>query len=191
MASIKSEIIEDKDPRINERFHLFPNERLKIVTGAGGAIGFVTGLLNGVNRASLVYLTENGHRLPKKVGGWYFYHKKKNYVMLVAGLRLACAQGFKYSIIASSFFGIEAIIDRYIRNEQKDFLSTTAASSLSFGLYGLYNRLSKVQIQNFVKKGLVLGLGLGIMQDMLIWRRGGDIWYLRKIKESMGERSLL
>lgn len=167
------------DPAINERFHLFPYQRLGAVASVGGLIGAFSGFYEGIKIGSLRYLIENSHRLPRTVGGWYFYHKKKNYVMIVGGCKLALVQGAKYSGAMTGLFGIEAIID-YIRGTI-DFASTTAAATITAGTYAWYTQLSRMQSANYMKKGALLGLSLGVTQDLIIWRRGGHIWYMDKL----------
>lgn len=169
------------DPQREERFHLFPEERLKVVAILGGCVGGMQGFYLGVKIASLRYLTENGHRLPTKVGGWYFYHKKKNYVMLVNGIRLACVLGGKMSLAVTGFFGLEYAIDRYVRGGTIDLANTTAAAMISGAIFGVYNGLSRIQTVKYVKQGAILGLSLGISQDLMIWTRGGKVWYMDKL----------
>lgn len=171
----------DTDMRIHERFHLYPKDRLQAVAIVGGIIGAFSGFYDGVSMASLRYLTENGHRLPRKVGGWYFYHKKKNYVMIMNGCKEGLKQGTKLSLTVTGFFGLEAFFDTYVRHNTIDLLNTTAAAMITCGVYGVYHRLSKVQTIKYVKRGALLGLSLGFSQDMLIWIRGGRIWYLESL----------
>lgn len=173
--------IGEVDFRINERFHLYPFERLQALSITSGVIGGFSGVYDGIKSSSLKYLTENGHRLPKTVGGWYFYHKKKNYVMILAGARNGVRQGLKYSVAVGGFFGLEWLIDTYVRGNTIDFLNTTAAATLFSGFYSAYNRLSRVQSIGYIKKGGALGLSLGITQDLLIFSRGGNVWYLEKL----------
>lgn len=164
----------------SERFHLKPYDRLMAVATVSGAIGMSLGFYEGIKLSSLRYLTENAHRLPTTVGGWYFYHKKKNYVMVIAGCKQAVKYGLKYSLGVSSFFAIEAGLD-YVRHT-KDFLNTTLAGTLMAFAYGTSKHMSRVQRLNYVKKGGFLALMLGIGQDFLISARGGDIWYVNKFK---------
>lgn len=164
------------DPHINDRFHLPPSQRLGAVAMMGGFVGVLSGFYEGIKVGSLRYLTENSHRLPRTVGGWYFYHKKKNYVMIVGGCKAAIVHGFKFSAAMTGLFGLEAAIDE-IRGTI-DCFSTTAAATVTAASYAWYHQLSRVQTSTYIKKGLFLGLSLGITQDLIIWRRGGRIWYM-------------
>ncbi|WPK24563.1 hypothetical protein PUMCH_001842 [Australozyma saopauloensis] len=164
------------DPElINERLHLKPKDRIAVIATVGGMIGAALGLYDGIKLTSLRYLTENAHRLPKTVGGWYFYHKKKNYVMIFGGCREAVRTGIKYSAFVTSFFGFEAGLD-YVRGTT-DFLNTTVSGLTLTYLYGSYMKMSRVQKAKFVKKGTGMACALGLMQDFLIYKRGGQKWY--------------
>lgn len=172
--------LEKSDLLRNDRFHLKPYDRLMAVATISGAVGMGLGFYEGIKMSSLRYLTENAHRLPKTVGGWYFYHKKKNYVMVIAGCKQAVKSGLRYSLGVSSFFAIEAGLD-YVRHT-RDFLNTTVAGGLMAFVYGTSKRMSRVQRFNYVKKGTFLALMLGIGQDFLISARGGNVWYVNKFK---------
>lgn len=167
---------EPVDLRRNERFHLLPAERLEFVATLGGIVGAVTGFYDGIKTSSLRYLTENGHRLPRTVGGWYFYHKKKNYIMIIHGFRRGLVHGIKYSLGVTTFFGIELLLDE--AKTHIDFTNTGAAGLLLGGLYGGWNRLSRVQTIGYMRRGAVMGLCVGIAQDIMINARGGRIWYV-------------
>ncbi|CAO1614675.1 unnamed protein product [Jaminaea pallidilutea] len=66
-------------------------------------IGFVSGMVNGGSKASLVFLAENAHRRPDTVQGWYFYNKTKNYKVLLSSLRGGGATGGRLALLASLF----------------------------------------------------------------------------------------
>lgn len=172
---------EAMDIRANERFHLLPRERLGVIGTLGGIVGAMSGFYEGIKLSSLRYLVENGHRLPRTVGGWYFYHKKKNYVMILNGCRQGLKTGSKYAAGVTAFFGMEYLFDVYLRNNTIDFLNTTLTGVIMAGLYGRLHQLSRVQSINYIKKGGFLGLSIGITQDLMIWTRGGYTWYLHKL----------
>lgn len=169
------------DENRKERFHLPTQERLTAVALASGIVGSGVGFFEGIKISSLRFLTENGHRLPTTVGGWYFYHKKKNYVMILGGAREAAKVGAKFCFGVTSFFGLEAAID-YARGT-KDFLSTAASSTAIAWGYGAWKQMTPVQRMTYVKKGGLMGLGLGIIQDAMIWNRGGHVWYMHLLDD--------
>lgn len=163
------------DPLRNERFHLKPYDRIMIASSIGLLIGAGLGFYEGIKLSSLRYMTENAHRLPTTVGGWYFYHKKKNYVMIISGCKDAARLGTKYSLGVSGFFALEAGID-YVRNT-RDFLNTMITGAITAFAHGSIRHMSRVQKLTHVKKGAFLGLMLGLGQDAMIFSRGGDLWY--------------
>ncbi|RCK59011.1 hypothetical protein Cantr_07848 [Candida viswanathii] len=164
------------DANRNERFHLAPKERLLALVSTSALVGGLAGFYDGVRASSLRYLTENAHRLPKTVGGWYFYHKKKNYVMVVSGVKQAVRTGFKYGGAVGGFFGLEYLLDT-ARGNTIDFLNTTTAAFITATVYSTYNQLSYIQTRKMIFKGTTLGLILGLAQDYLIHAREGRVWY--------------
>lgn len=181
MAEITARNGANDDPRRNERFHLYPQDRLEAFAITAGIVGGFSGLYEGVKSSSLRYLTENGHRLPKTVGGWYFYHKKKNYVMIINGCKAGVKTGAKYSVAVGGFFGLEWFLDTYVRGGTIDMFNTMASAVVYSGLYGFYHRMTRVQLTNYTVKGGFLGLSLGLTQDILRYTRGGDVWYFEKL----------
>ncbi|RCK62629.1 hypothetical protein Cantr_09066 [Candida viswanathii] len=167
------------DANRNERFHLAPKERLLALVSTSALVGGLAGFYDGVRASSLRYLTENAHRLPKTVGGWYFYHKKKNYVMVVSGVKQAVRTGFKYGGAVGGFFGLEYLLDT-ARGNTIDFLNTTTAAFITATVYATYNQLSYIQTRKMIFKGTTLGLILGLAQDYLIHAREGRVWYFDK-----------
>lgn len=165
----------------DQRFHLFPENRIKVVAILGATVGGFQGFYEGIKISSLRYLTENGHRLPQKVGGWYFYHKKKNYVMLLDGVKGSFILATRTALLVTGFFGLEHGIDKFVRQGTIDFLNTTAAAMILGGIFGAYQKLSRRQVWNNMKRGGLVGLSLGITHDLLIWTRGGRVWYLDQL----------
>lgn len=160
---------------IDQRLHLTPSDRLAVVATVGGMLGAALGLYEGIKISSLRYLTENAHRLPKTVGGWYFYHKKKNYVMIFNGCKQAARTGIRYSSFVTSFFAMEAGLD-YIRGTT-DFINTTVCGAAFTYAYASYKQMSSVLKMKLVRKGSLMALGLGLIEDFLIYHRGGYKWY--------------
>lgn len=163
------------DPLRNERFHLRPYDRIMMASSIGLLLGAGLGFYEGIKLSSLRYMTENAHRLPTTVGGWYFYHKKKNYVMILNGCKDAARLGLKYSLGVSGFFALEAGID-YVRNT-RDFVNTMVTGAVTAYTHGTIRHMSRVQKLSHVKKGAFLGLMLGLGQDAMILSRGGTVWY--------------
>ncbi|GEQ71343.1 hypothetical protein JCM33374_g5026 [Metschnikowia sp. JCM 33374] len=174
--SLMTETEKPLDPIENsQRLHLFPKERVYTVAVVAAMVGSGQGFFSGVKSSSLRYLTENAHRLPRTVGGWYFYHKKKNYIMLLAGFKQAATLAVKYSIGVSAFLGVEAGLD--FTRGTTDFINTTIVGAAASYAFGSYKHMTRVQKFNYVKKGSLLALCYGLAQDAMIYGRGGYVWY--------------
>ncbi|EGW34356.1 uncharacterized protein SPAPADRAFT_133325 [Spathaspora passalidarum NRRL Y-27907] len=167
------------DLKKDERFHMYPKDRIYALVVTSAIVGAGVGFYDGIKLASLRYLIENGHRLPTTVGGWYFYHKKKNYVMLVSGVKSGAYSSLKYSAVIGCFFGLEYLLD-WSRNSI-DFINTTCAAAVLTSTYVATHQLSARQSKKLIFRGTAMGLGLGLMQDFLISQRRGRIWYLEKL----------
>ena len=175
-----SEIInEGPDEKRNERFHLTPGERILALVSTSAIVGGMAGFYYGVRTSSLRYLTENAHRLPKTVGGWYFYNKKKNYIMVVSGVKQALKTGFKFGGAVGGFFGMEYLFDS-VRGNTIDFINTTASALITSTVYARFNQLSYIQTRKMIVKCSALGLFLGLAQDYLIHARKGRVLYFDK-----------
>ena len=163
----------------DERFNIPAFVRLPTIFMGTSLFGFISGCYEGYSKASLRYLAENSHRLPRNVKGWYFYHKRKNYYCLKDGM----VEGFKYSwkisFLITGYFSFEAFLDTV--REKRDFLNSVVSTTLFFYAYSHYVKLSKFQKINMVKRGFKFGLASGLVQDFLIYRRNGNVWYLNAI----------
>ena len=122
-------------------------------------------------------MAENAHRLPTTKGGWYFYYKRKNYVVIKDGMIQAAKKGVKFGSIAGLYFGTEAYID-YLRG-QIDFISTITASGFVGLGYGFSYGLSKRQAVRSARAFMLFGFASGILQDIMRYKRGNDIWYMK------------
>lgn len=161
----------------SQRLHLWPMDRIATVATMAATVGAAQGFYEGIKISSLRYLTENAHRLPRTVGGWYFYHKKKNYTMLTTGLAHACRKGLKYSAGISTFLALEAGLDA-VRGTT-DFLNTCLVGTLCAYGIGTSKHMSRVQKLKYVRKGSLLAMALGLSQDLMIYWRGGYVWYAK------------
>ncbi|KAI5966850.1 uncharacterized protein KGF55_000259 [Candida pseudojiufengensis] len=166
--------------RNNQRFHLFPKDRIEALATTSGLIGIFAGFYDGIQKTSNRYLVENGHRLPRTKGGWYFYHKRKNYELIVGGTTQAFKTGLKFSSIVGCFFLLEYGLD--LARGQIDFLNTTAAAALGSTIYTRYKQLSYIQSRKIIIGGTLSGVVLGIIQDLLINARNGNVWYISEYK---------
>jgi len=77
-------------------------------TCTGAALGF----LRGTRQASLQFLVENAHRAPTTVEEWYFYHKTKNYHVILGGLKQSGRDALKLGSAGLVWVGFEQAASR-------------------------------------------------------------------------------
>lgn len=112
--------------------------RLIFMTGLGSFWGFCMGSFLGGRQSGLQYLAENAHRLPTTVQGWYFYHKTKNYRVMLGGIKRGMQYAGRTGGLCLLYGTIEAGYDR-IRGEA-DILNSLSAG-VTTGL--LFSAMSK------------------------------------------------
>lgn len=131
-----------------QRLNLPPYPRISLTFATAGGYGFMSGFYGGFKLGSLRYLALNAHRLPKTKGGWYFYHKRKNYVVLKQGLQLGFKTAAKYGFVSAGYMGLEAYID-HARGTIDAF--STIGSALIFGTaYAAYSKFTKIRVQFYI-----------------------------------------
>lgn len=130
-----------------------------------GGYGMLHGLIKGAKRSSLAYLAENAHRLPRTRGTWYFFHKRKNYVVLKQGMNLGFKTGVKFAAVTGLFLYTEAFLDD-ARNKIT-MLSTVGASTLTGVLVAAANRLPGRQAARSTLGFMLFGGVLGGLQDLI------------------------
>lgn len=123
--------------RQNSRFSLPYAERLIAATTLSFLTGIALGVSHGSQTAGLRFRAENAHRLPSTPTGWYLYHKSKNYVMALGGVKEGLRMGAKVSFWTAGFFSIEEMFDRY--RGTKDFVNTVIASLSVAGGFSLWS----------------------------------------------------
>lgn len=149
-----------------QRFGLDPRARVILGTGLAAAVGLISGTTRGARVASLKFLAENAHRLPRNKGGWYFFHKRKNYVVLRDGMNQGAIIAAKYGAAAYAFFAIEAVVDRY--RGRKDFTATTFSAALvGTSVAFIFARLPYRQAWRSALHFTLFGAGIGLLEDGL------------------------
>lgn len=128
----------DSPPRLGIEF----GKRLPYATMSAFSTGLALGYYHGSKKAGLVFRAENAHRFPTTSTGWFQYHKTKNYIGVVGGVKDGMKMGFKLGAGALAFCLFEETVD-YARHDERDFLSTVTAG-LSFS--GIYSLLGKETI---------------------------------------------
>ncbi|KAJ5174901.1 uncharacterized protein N7482_000778 [Penicillium canariense] len=101
--------------------------------------GMALGYYHGSNKAGLVFRAENAHRFPTTSTGWFQYHKTKNYISVVGGVKDGFKMGSKLGAGALAFCLFEETVD-YARHDERDFLSTVTAGLSCSGIYSLLGK---------------------------------------------------
>ena len=125
----------DSPPRLG----ISVEKRIPYMTMCAFSTGLALGYHQGSKTAGLVFRAENAHRFPTTSTGWFQYHKTKNYISVVGGLKEGAKMGSKLGAGALVFSLFEETVD-YSRHDERDFLSTVIAG-LSFS--GIYSLLGK------------------------------------------------
>lgn len=107
------------------RAGLTTKPRLMLMTSIGSFWGFSIGAFLGGRQSGLQYLAENAHKLPTTVQGWYFYHKTKNYRMMLGGVKRGIRFAGKTGGLCLLYGSLEAAIDD-VRGEADVLNSVTA-----------------------------------------------------------------
>jgi hypothetical protein len=107
------------------RAGLSPKARLLVFSSVGCFWGFGIGAFIGGRQSGLQYLAENAHRLPTTVQGWYFYHKTKNYRVMLGGVKKGMRFAVKTGSLCFLYGVVEAGLDD-IRGEADIINSVTA-----------------------------------------------------------------
>ncbi|KAH8552065.1 hypothetical protein BGW37DRAFT_298291 [Umbelopsis sp. PMI_123] len=112
--------------------------RLALMSIVGGFWGFAIGSYLGGKQTAYQYLAENAHKLPTTVRGWYFYHKTKNYKVMLGGIKRGVRMAVPTAAICLAYGGMEAALDD-ARKEADVFNSITAG----MGTGVLFSAISK------------------------------------------------
>lgn len=114
--------------------------RLPLTTTSAFSAGLAIGATHGSKKAAYRFRAENAHRFPTTPTGWFQYHKTKNYISIVGGVKEGVKMGFKLGTGALAFCLFEETVD-YARHDQRDFISTVTAGLSFSGIYSLLGKL--------------------------------------------------
>lgn len=175
--------------------------RLPALVSVGGTVGGILGLIHGANETGLRFRAENAHRLPATQTGWYLYHKSKNYVAMLGGIKEGVRMAGKQAFWVGVFVGSEEGIDRArgavsrifgglredehgeVKGTSKDFVSTLFAGLGTAGLFSAWNRFPIPTAARLAKMGAKYGLAFGLLQDAVSIMRGRRIGYVEFVKK--------
>jgi hypothetical protein len=90
-----------------DAIHVSIPRELYLIPGTTASAGLALGFLRGARKSSLRFLAENAHRAPRTVEEWYFYHKTKNYRVLLGGLRASGREGVRLGTAGVVWVGLE------------------------------------------------------------------------------------
>jgi hypothetical protein len=128
-------------PIVNEkllRASLEPKTRVFLISSMGGFWGFSMGAFLGAKHSGLQYLAENAHRLPTTVQGWYFYHKTKNYRMMLGGVKRGMRFAAKTGGMCFMYGAIEAGLDE--ARGEADVFNSVAAGMTTGTLFSVLSK---------------------------------------------------
>ncbi|KAI7900374.1 uncharacterized protein BX663DRAFT_517369, partial [Cokeromyces recurvatus] len=139
--TVSSPILTGKEqaltPTYTYRAGLSTKPRLLLMTSIGSFWGFSIGAFLGGRQSGLQYLAENAHKLPTTVQGWYFYHKTKNYRMMLGGIKRGIQYTGKTGGLCLLYGSLEAAMDN-IRGEA-DILNSITAGVTTGTLFSLFS----------------------------------------------------
>ncbi|KAK6086202.1 hypothetical protein SCUP515_00562 [Seiridium cupressi] len=151
---------------------------------AAFGMGLALGLAHGSQMAGLRFRAEHAHKLPTTTTGWFLYHKSKNYHLMFGGLKEGFRNGLRLSLITSAMFCTENLFDVY--RGSKDMFNTIAASLAVASGFSLINRFSAAEGARTARKGLIVGIVYGGVQDLLSLARGRPVGYIEFIRRQIG-----
>jgi hypothetical protein len=174
--------------------------RLPILVAVGGTAGGLLGLVHGANETGLRFRAENAHRLPTTQTGWYLYHKSKNYVAMLGGIKEGVRMAGRQAFWVGVFVGSEEGVDRArgavsriwsgmrendhgeVEGASKDFVSTVFAGLGTAGLFSAWHRFPIPTAARLAKTGAKAGLAFGLLQDLASMMRGRRLGYVDFVK---------
>ncbi|KAI8986039.1 hypothetical protein BDB01DRAFT_76691 [Pilobolus umbonatus] len=154
------------------RAGLSTKPRLILMTGLGSFWGFSIGAYLGGKQSGLQYLAENAHKLPTTVQGWYFYHKTKNYRMMLGGIKRGVKYAGKTGGLCLLYGGVEAMLDD-LRGEA-DVLNSVSAGVTSGVVFSALTKLSRGSVRYSIVFGAMFGLVAGGLSDLHRYASGED-----------------
>ncbi|KAI9487751.1 MAG: hypothetical protein EXX96DRAFT_535879 [Benjaminiella poitrasii] len=163
-------IEQDQSPAYFNRAGIATKPRLLLMTSIGSFWGFSIGAFLGARQSGLQYLAENAHKLPTTVQGWYFYHKTKNYRMMLGGIKRGVRYAGKTGGLCLLYGTLEATMDD-IRGEA-DVLNSVTAGVTTGTLFSLLTRLTRGSFRYSIAFGAVFGLAAGGLSDLYRYAAG-------------------
>ncbi|CEP11820.1 hypothetical protein [Parasitella parasitica] len=161
------------------RAGLATKPRLVLMTSIGSIWGFSIGAFLGGKQSGLQYLAENAHKLPTTVQGWYFYHKTKNYRMMLGGVKRGVRFAGKTGGLCLLYGSLEAALDD-MRGEA-DVMNSVAAGVTTGTVFSALTRLTRGSFRYSVVFGAIFGLAAGGLSDLHRFASGNPPSYISKL----------
>ena len=212
-STVVDTAVPDHATKVNpHRLSLMTPIRLPVFFALSSLAGFGLGLAHGANETGLRFRAENAHRLPTTQTGWYLYHKSKNYVAMLGGIKEGFRMAGRLGVWTLVFAGCEESVDRArfaaarfwtgrVRGmaglgldedeapevkSSKDFVSTVCAGLGTAGLFSAWNRFPLATAARTAKMGAKAGLAFGLLQDAASFMRGRRLGYVEFVKRRLG-----
>ncbi|KAI8637070.1 hypothetical protein BD408DRAFT_425145 [Parasitella parasitica] len=163
------------------RAGLATKPRLVLMTSIGSFWGFSIGAFIGGKQSGLQYLAENAHKLPTTVQGWYFYHKTKNYRMMLGGVKRGVRFAGKTGGLCLLYGSLEAALDD-MRGEA-DVMNSIAAGVTTGTVFSALTRLTRGSFRYSVVFGAIFGLAAGGLSDLHRFASGNPPSYILKLTQ--------
>ncbi|KAI8875172.1 hypothetical protein K501DRAFT_138264, partial [Backusella circina FSU 941] len=163
------------------RASLDPSTRVFLISSMGAFWGFSMGAFLGAKHSGLQYLAENAHRLPTTVQGWYFYHKTKNYRMMLGGVQRGLRFATKTGGVCLMYGAIEAGLDE-VRGEA-DVFNSVVAGMTTGTLFSVLTKLTRGSVRYSLFFGAMFGLATGGLSDLHKMASGQPPSYIGYLKK--------
>ncbi|KAJ1733845.1 hypothetical protein LPJ61_001366 [Coemansia biformis] len=158
-------------------------QRLMLMGLVSGGAGALLGGYLGAGQSARQYLAERAHRLPTTVEGWFFYHKWKNYRVLLGSMKGAARYAPRLAGCVVTFAAAETLLDRLFGHVQ--MASSVIASTATAVGVSLAARLPKSSARRARMAGLGVGLAVGAAQDFVGWASGHPPVYVAWAREQL------
>ncbi|KAL8838398.1 MAG: hypothetical protein Q9170_002158 [Blastenia crenularia] len=163
---------------IDDEYRLYMPFFMRVSTCSSLAFfaGAALGGIHGSKLASMRFRAENSHRFPTTTHGWYLYHKSKNYNCALAAIKEGLKFGPRIAGWAGGVFFVEETVD-HLRGT-RDAGSTVIAGLAMSGIFSLKHGFNVPLTARTARTGLVLGLGMGLTQDVVALLEGRRLKYI-------------
>ncbi|KXN74637.1 hypothetical protein CONCODRAFT_34262 [Conidiobolus coronatus NRRL 28638] len=126
------------DPKFS-RAGLLTSERLFAMPVFSTLLGFAIDGYSGGKMASYRYRAEHQHKKPKSIQQWYFYHKTKNYKVILESIYKGSRMTAKLTALSCSFLVLEYCGD-FVTDRKLPIVSSTLAGLVTATVVGKFRK---------------------------------------------------